>query len=239
MDGVLTPQERELYREALIAFNNSGIDYMLGGALGVYYYTDWWRSTHDLDIYVAPNDVDRARVILTEIGFHDIGEQAQGDREWIYHARKDGLIVDIIWRFANLIDFVAPDWITRAPRGRFLEVDTRFLPLEELIWVKIFVINRHRCDWPDIMRIIRNQCLNLDWYRLIDLIGEHWLLLAGMIDVLDWQYPDGMGCIPDDVRATLLERRLHYRPDKVGINREALLDPWLYQRGDTKCNLAL
>ncbi len=239
MDGVLTPQERELYREALIALNNSGIDYMLGGALGVYYYTDWWRSTHDLDIYVVHEKVEQARDVLDGIGFVDMGEQGEGDKDWIYHARKDGLIVDVIWRFANLANYVQPDWLRRAPRGRFLDVDVRFIPLEELIWMKIFVINRHRCDWPDIMRIIRSQCTKLDWHRLIDLLDEHWLLLAGLVNVLDWQYPCSTDCVPDDVRAALRERQDQCKPNTNVADRERLLDPWLHHRGDLECNSAL
>ena len=233
MSDLLNHEERELYAQALTALNDSGVDYMLGGALAVYHYTDWWRNTHDIDVYVTPENLDRARSSLDAAGFRDIGEQAEGDHQWIYHAAQSPIIVDVIWRFANLANYVAPDWIKRASRGRFLDHDVLFLPLEELVWVKIFVVNRHRCDWPDIMRVARAQCLRLDWSRLLNLIGEHWLLLAGLIDVFDWQYPGSMDCIPDGIRRELSQRRLEYRGSPAEADREHLLDPWLHLRMDT------
>ncbi len=232
MTDHLNRSEQQLYGEALSALNESGVDYMLGGALAVYHYTGWWRSTHDLDVYVTREAVPRAIQALETAGFADLGDQAAGDQEWIYHAGKGEIVVDVIWRFANLVNYITPDWFGRAMRGRFLGMDVRFLPLEELVWIKLFVINRHRCDWPDIMRVMKVQCLALDWCRLLDLLGEHWLLLAGLVDVFDWQFPTSMDCIPDSIRAELARRRQDYRSSRVDVNRELLLDPWLDQRAD-------
>lgn len=222
----------EIYTQALRALKDSGVNFMLGGAFAVYHYTGWWRSTHDMDVYVTVDQLDAAKSALAAAGFEDLGEQAKGDREWIYHAGKNSIIIDVIYRFANLANYVQPDWFTRAPKGRFLDIDVLFLPLEELIWVKIFVINRHRCDWPDIMRVIRAQCRNLNWDRLIDMLGEHWLLLEGLICVFDWTNPGSMDCIPDRIREELARRHAIYRMNPVNIDREHLLDPWLHQRAD-------
>ena len=232
MDNLPNSRDQELYAEALGVLRDSKVEFMLGGALAVYHYTNWWRNTHDVDIYVLPESATAARQALEEAGFHDLGEQAQGDREWIYHLEKDSLVVDIIWRFDILAYYVTPDWFARASRGRFLGMDVRFLPLEELAWVKVFVINRHRCDWPDIMRMIRAQCQNMNWARLLEMLGEHWLLLAALIDVFDWQHPASMDCIPGEIRRELAQRREHYRPSQVEVDRERLLDPWLMQRAD-------
>lgn len=226
-------EHRELYIEALEAICSSGVPFMMGGAFAVCHYTGWWRNTHDIDIYVTHDNVARAADALESVGFMDIGEQAAGDRQWIYHTAKNGLIFDVIWRFANLANYITPSWFERASAGEFLGLDLQFLPLEELVWIKVFVINRHRCDWPDVMRIIQAQCQSLDWDRLLELIGEHWLLLAGLIDIFDWQHPDSLDCIPDSIREQIARRRLEYRlhpPEHV--NREHLLDPWLHQRAD-------
>jgi hypothetical protein len=233
MKDYLNDTQQELYVEALSALNAADLDFMLGGALAVYHYTGWWRSTHDVDVYVTPDDVTKAQRALADAGFTDLGEQAAGDREWITHAGKGPIIVDVIWRFANLANYVLPDWLDRGPRGSFLDIDVKFLPLEELIWIKLFVINRHRCDWPDIMRVVRAQCLEIEWPRLLDMIGEHWLLLAGLVDVFDWQFPGSMDCIPDAIRVELGGRRTVYRAGAAEVNREQLLDPWLNQRADS------
>ncbi len=233
MNDLFASQERDLYIEALDALCDSGVPFMVGGAFAVHHYTGWWRNTHDIDVYVVQDDVKAAAEALHCVGFVDIGEQAFGDREWIYHSGRNELVFDVIWRFANLANYITPDWFERASIGEFMGLRLRFLPLEELIWIKVFVINRHRCDWPDVMRLIQAQCQKLDWPRLLDLIGEHWLLLAGLIDVFDWQHPDQMDCIPDSVRDEVAARRQDYRINHpTDVSREHLLDPWLHQRAD-------
>lgn len=233
MNDQFEVEHRELYREALRSLHRAGVQSMVGGAFAVFHYTGWWRNTHDMDIYVTHASVPLVAGALESAGFLDIGEQAVGDRQWIYHSGKDGLIFDVIWRFANLANYITPDWFELAPHDEFLGMDLQFLPLEELIWIKVFVINRDRCDWPDIMRMIQAQCRKIDWDRLINLLGEHWLLLAGLVDVFDWQHPESLGCIPDSVRIELARRRLAYCLDPPAhINREHMLDPWLHQRAD-------
>jgi len=100
------------------------------------------------------------------------------------------------------------------------------------MWIKVFVINRHRCDWPDLMRIIKAQCQNIDWPRLIDLLRDDWLLLGGLFDVFDWQFPRFVGCIPDHVRRELDERHAKYLQNPPDVERQNLLDPWLQLRLD-------
>lgn len=232
MKDLFEEQHRALYTQALSALTESGVNYMLGGAFAVYYYTGWWRNTHDIDVYVTPEHLDDAKRALDAAGFSDLGEQAGGDRAWIYHSGRDSLIVDVIFRFANLSNYVTQDWFDRAPESEFLGMNMKVLPIEELIWLKVFVINRDRSDWPDVMRIIRAQCQRIDWNRLLDLLGEHWLLLAGMIDVFDWQHPGSMDCIPDHIRDEFATRRKEYRKHPINVEREHLLDPWLHQRTD-------
>jgi hypothetical protein len=233
VDDPFETEHRSLYVEALDALCRSGVPFMVGGAFAVWHYTGLWRDTHDIDIYMTRDHVAEAAKALDSVGFIDLGEQAAGDRQWIYHSGRSGLIIDVIWRFANLANYVTPDWFERASAGELAGLGLRFLPPEELTWTKVFVINRHRCDWPDVMRLAQAQCQRLDWDRLLGLLGEHWLLLAGLIDVFDWQYPESMGCIPDGVRDELARRRAEYRRQPPAhMSREHLLDPWLHVRAD-------
>ena len=233
MKDLFNPNERDLYIDALETLHEADIPFMVGGAFAVYHYTNWWRNTHDIDIYVVQEDLPAAMEALDSTGFTDIGEQAEGDREWIYHSAKGHVIFDVIWRFANLENYISRDWFERAPEANFLGLDLKFLPLEELCWIKSFVINRHRCDWPDVMRIIKAQCQVLQWDRLLDMLGENWLLLAGLVDVFDWQHPESISCIPGSIRDKLAQMRIEYHNNPPrGVKREELLDPWLYQRAD-------
>ena len=143
---------------------------------------------------------------------------------------EGSVIADVIWRFANLISYVTPDWFDRAPMGEFADAEVAFLPMEELVWIKVFVINRHRCDWPDILRILKAQCGKLDWDRLIELLGENWPLMSALADVFDWQYPTRSDCIPEPVRREFAQRRETWRAVSTHVERESLLDPWLHVR---------
>jgi len=232
MSDVFESSDRDAYMSALSALNDGGVPYMLGGAFAVYHYSGWLRHTHDMDVYLTPDQVDDAVRVVRAAGFTDLGEQAEGDNAWIYHAGKGPIIVDLIWRFANLVEYITPDWLERASRGEFLEQPTLFLPLEELIWMKAFVVNRHRCDWPDIFKIVQAQCSRIDWDRLVGLLAHDALLLAAITDVFDWLRPDLRDCIPEHVRHVFDKARESRTAPPPDVNRERLLDPWLQQRAD-------
>ena len=70
-------QDRDIYVEALSALQNAGVRFMVGGAFAVYHYTDWWRNTHDIDVYVTQDQVGKAAQALRSIGFTDLGDPAR------------------------------------------------------------------------------------------------------------------------------------------------------------------
>lgn len=231
----VSPKHKEVYVQALKSLTEHGVPFVLGGAFAVWFYTGRWRDTHDIDVFTTPENVPIAMESLAEAGFQDLGEQAPGDRGWIYHAIKGDIIVDVIFKFANRVITVADDWVERGKEGEFLGVPLKFMPVEELVHSKIFTMNKHRCDWPDVMRIFKANCSSFDWERLLDMLGEHWLLFAGVVDVFDWQFPGDSECIPEEVRRELINRRLEYKPDPNIPPREKLLDPWIHSRPESKC----
>ena len=233
MSEIFENSDKEAYASALSALNERDVPYMLGGAFAVYHYSGWLRHTHDMDVYLTPDSVDDAIHALLSAGFTDIGEQAEGDADWIYHAAKGPIIVDLIWRFANLVEYITPGWFNRASRGEFLGLPALFLPLEELIWIKSFVVNRHRCDWPDIFKIVQVQCSNIDWDRLVSLLSLDVLLLAAISDVFDWLRPDLRDCIPERARREFDKARQSGIAPPPDVNRERLLDPWIHLRADS------
>ena len=227
----------EIYKSALTCLQERGVPFVVGGAFAVYHYTDIWRDTHDIDIFTTPENVPQAVAALSAEGFKDLGEQAAGDRGWIYHGIKEDIIVDVIWQFANRIAMVEQSWIDGAEEGPFLSLQVFFPPIENLVWSKMFTLNRHRCDWPDVMNIIRLNCERFNWQCLLNMLGEHWLLFAGLINVFDWQYPADYDCIPKWLRDELVLRREEYAPDRNQPSRVALLDPWIHTREEDICKL--
>lgn len=218
------------FRQALHALNNSGVPYVVGGAFAMHHYSGVWRNTNDLDIYLERRCVPSAVHALTRAGFRDHGEMAVDDRHWIYHAVKNETFIDLIWQPPNRLRPVDSSFYAEGEDGALLEVPVCFMPPEELIWAKIFTMNRHRCDWPDIFHIVRAMRDRLDWQHLIDNMDEHWPVLLSFVVLFDWVYPGESDAIPDTVRNQLIERKQAHPPSPQEPTREAILDPWIHTR---------
>lgn len=230
MRTAISERTISVFRQALEAFNKINIPYVIGGAFAVHHYSEVWRNTDDLDLYIERHYLPLAIDILSKMGFRDRGEMAAGDRTWIYHAIKNRVLVDLIWQPPNGMPPVNESFFTRGPEGEFLGIPTRFLPADELILAKIFTMNRHRCDWPDIFQIVRMCPKELDWHYLLDQMGEHWPVLLSFMVLYDWAYPSEARCIPQDIREELVRRKQEIHGVPSGPARESMLDPWIYTR---------
>lgn len=219
-----------VFQEALTAFNEAGLPYVIGGAFAVYHYTGTWRNTNDMDVYVERIHVPSAVLILTESGFQDAGQQAAGDRTWIYHGTKHKILVDVIWGAPNGVMRVTEDIHKRGSEGTFLGIPTRFIPADDLVLAKIYTMNQHRCDWPDVIRIIRACHEQFDWRYVLDAMGENWPVLLSFIILFDWLYPNHADCIPMRVRQILIRRKSEEPMPLGGSIHESVLDPWIYTR---------
>ena len=220
----------EAFGEALRALNQEGIPFVIGGAFAIHYYSGAWRNTNDLDIYLERKHVRDAISILEAEGFSDFGEMAAGDREWIHHALKDHALIDLIWQPPNHLWPVDESFYRRGVEGSFAGVPVRFIPPDELVWAKIFTMNLHRCDWPDIFKIIRSCPDQLDWRYLLDKMGSHWPVLLSFLVLFEWAYPSEAECIPLDIRDELFRRARRLAAMPGAPIREAILDPWVYTR---------
>lgn len=218
------------FRAALTAMNEFNIPYVIGGAFAIYSYSGVWRNTNDLDLYIERRYLSRAAEILASQGFKDRGEMAAGDREWIYHAVNDGTVVDLIWQPPNHMGTIDESFYASGIDGRFLDVPTRYMAAADLIWTKIFIMNRQRCDWPDIFHVVRSSPASVDWTSLMHRVSNHWPVLLSFIVLFDWVYPNEAQSIPQDVRSDLLNRKRETPVTAdLGI-QEYLLDPWVYTR---------
>jgi hypothetical protein len=107
--------------------------------------------------------------------------------------------------------------------------------------MKLFVFQATRCDWPDIINVIRGTQGGIDWEDLLDRVGEHWRLLHAVVIIYDWLCPRDREFIPERFRWELLEReRQGHEADPDDTCRNVLLDsrPWLATAGggDTEEN---
>ena len=228
----LVPQEQwGVYESVMRLANDRGIPYAVGGALALAAYTNRWRNTKDIDLYILPRDRERMLAVFAECGLSDYHEKLPYDRRWIYRGfdEQSGSIVDAIWAMANMRTEVDEQWLTRGKPFITGDLPFRVLPAEELIWSKLYVMQRERCDWPDVLNMLYATAARLDWQHLLRRVGDDAPLLKAVLSIFAWMCPQAVEDIPDAVRLQLdLTSEDVVAENCIEGNRVKLLDgrPW-------------
>ena len=195
-------EQRTVYKLALETLNAAGIPYVVAGAYAIYEHTGIYRQTKDLDLFFQPTDVLPAAHALKDAGFELHLEQAH----WLAKAFKDGIMTDLIYGMGNGVSFIDAGWYEHAHEGTLAGVSVKIAPVEELIWHRLFIHERHRQDMSDILHLILTQGDTLDWNRLLRRAGPHWPLLLAQFNLFHYVYPGFRSRIPREVLETLLDR---------------------------------
>src|SRR4051812_37098848 len=185
-----------VYRNVLRRATQRGIRYAFGGAFATAEYTGELRNTKDFDIYIRPADRAAMIQIMSEAGLTDHFDRLAYDRSWIYRASQGDIIVDAIWAMANQRAEVDEAWLTRGPEVSILGEALRAIPIEELIWSKLYVLQRERSDWTDILNLIDAHTTSIDWDHLLQRLAEDTPVLGGALSVYGWLAPDRAPDIP-------------------------------------------
>ncbi|HTM52006.1 MAG TPA: nucleotidyltransferase [Bryobacteraceae bacterium] len=165
------------------------IPFAVGGSLAMAAHCGLLRNSKDLDLYVLPEDAPGMIRALTDLGFEDYYSRLPYDRGWIYRACKDELIVDVIWAMANRRADVDRGWLERAQEIEAGGKRFHLLSVEEMIWSKLYVFQRDRCDWPDILNLVDCARRRLDWDYLASRLSDDLPLLKGILQVYQWLRP--------------------------------------------------
>lgn len=233
--GFLSSEETCIFGGALRGLREREIPYLVGGGFAFSRYSGLRRNTKDMDVVLTQAHFLPAVEVLREAGLRDYYEVETYDRSWIYRGYTDlhgaRVIVDVIHRFPNRVGVVEESWIGRGVPGRFAGEPVRWVSPEDLIWMKLFVLQRERCDWPDLFNIIRGLAGALEWDYLLERAGEHWRLLDAVVEIYDWLCPAERDFIPSSVRLEFDRRR--QVPESPRGSRATLLDsrPWLTRPG--------
>lgn len=225
------PQEQwRVYLRVAEEASGAGIRFAFGGAFATAVYTGELRNTKDFDFYILPDDRDAMRAAITRAGLTDYYDRLPYDRSWIYRASEGDVLVDAIWAMANARAAVDPLWLSRGPLVEIRGELMRAIPIEELIWSKLYVLQRDRSDWGDVLNLIGAQAESIDWNHLLARLGSDAPLLTGALAVFAWLDPVRAAAIPEEVwpRVGLMPPRPDARSLAEAPGRAALLDsrPW-------------
>jgi hypothetical protein len=224
--------EWEVYRAVIGQAQSLGVRFAFGGAFATAAYVGELRNTKDFDIYVLAPDRELMKEATRRAGLEDYYDQRPYDRSWIYRAVRGDIIVDTIWTMANHRADVDESWLTR---GRLVEIRgerLRAIPVEELIWAKLYIVQRDRCDWGDVFNLIEAQAESMDWHHLLQRLGQDTLLLTGALAVFAWLSPAAAMNIPKEIWFRLGLRMPEPSRQEAESARADLLDSrrWFHPR---------
>lgn len=216
------------YREALKLLQESGADFMLGGAFALFHYTDIYRDTKDLDIFCRSKDYPKILKFFGDKGF----KTELSDVRWLAKIFKGEYFIDVIFDSVNNICRIDDSWLEHAVSAEFVGINVKLLSPEDLIWCKIYVQNRERFDGADVNHMLLKQGKQLDWKRLLSRLDQHWHLLLAQIINFQFVYPsDYQEIIPKWLFDELIQRateQYDLPPPKEKVCRGPTIDQTQY-----------
>jgi hypothetical protein len=165
------------------------------------FYTDIWRDTKDLDIFLQPETVRPALDHLEQRGF----ATELTFPHWLAKVKSDDALVDFIFRGSNGVCSVNSVWFEGVPRVQVFGRPVKIVRAEDLIRMKAFVMERERFDGHDILHLLYRQADHLAWDRLLDWFSDDEALLLSLLALFQYAYPFRAGAIPAGVREALAQ----------------------------------
>ena len=145
----------EVLAETVETLDEEGLPYVLiGGIASAVLGRPRW--THDIDVFVKPEDARRVLEVLAERGFGV--EETFAD--WLFKGFKKEVLVDVIFRVYKI--YLDDEMISRAVMAEFKGRRVRIVPPEDLLVMKALVADEHMPrHWHDALGLV-GSC-PLDW----------------------------------------------------------------------------
>jgi hypothetical protein len=220
----ISATEWKTYGAAMRALRGAQVKFLVGGGFARAAFTGYWRNTKDIDFYVRAEDRVRAQRALIKAGFADYYEKLPYDRAWIYRSYKGNVIVDVIWAMANQRAQVDDDWFRPGAQLTIRGERLSLVPPEELLWCKLYIIQRDRCDWTDVFNLVHEYGPGMDWAYLIRKLEEDVPLLQAMLKVYGWLCPEDVKQLPASLWRALTAAQKTTRSLPPTHDRVRLLD---------------
>jgi hypothetical protein len=153
----------EVLDETVSALDQSGVPYALMGGIAVA-ALGCQRFTHDIDVFVKPEDAEKALEVLEARGFRT----EKTDLLWLFKGFKNDVLVDVIFKSAGTIQ-LNQEMLKRSRIVEFYGRKIRALGPEDLFVIKALVLNEHCLNFDenclrhlsDVLGLIRS--CELDW----------------------------------------------------------------------------
>lgn len=185
----------------LRVFNKTGIEYRVGGTCALNLYLDMCRHTKDLDVFCRPSDYPRLLQAAREAHFHTEVE----DERWIAKVKQGSHFCDIVFGSANSAAPIISQWFKEVHPAKIWGVNVNLLPPTEMIWSKVFIMDRVKFDGNDVAHLILKQYRHVNWKRLLTYMEAHWEVLLIHLLYFRYVYPTERHLVPK----WLLEELLH------------------------------
>ena len=159
-DPELLERFNRVLGETVEAMEESGIRYGFIGGIA-----SWGlgrpRSTHDIDIFVMPEDAERVLRALAKRGF----STQKTDPSWLYKAWKEGVLVDVIFKSKGDI-YLDSEMYQRLTIAEFHGRKLRLVAPEDLFIIKAAAHSELTPGhWHDAIALLTHA--QMDWQYLL------------------------------------------------------------------------
>jgi hypothetical protein len=168
------------------------IEFLVGGAYALAQYTAINRDTKDFDLFLRPQDVERALTMWRKAGY--VADYSF--RHWLAKVQCGSVYVDIIFRSGNGLATVDAAWFQNARAATVFGVGVKIVPPEELIWQKAYIMERERFDGADVAHLLSACATRLDWDRLVKRFAVDWRVLWSHLILFGFIFPSRRHLIP-------------------------------------------
>jgi predicted nucleotidyltransferase len=147
--------------EAINVLDADGVGFLVMGGLAAHAYARP-RTTEDIDLFVRPEDANRALDAFSAAGF----EVEETDPMWLYKAWLDGVLVDLIFRSSGDI-YLDDQMIERAVEREIRGSMVKLVSAEDFLVIKaVATTEQGSHHWYDALGLIARH--PIDWVYLVE-----------------------------------------------------------------------